>query len=173
MREHQSVAAAEIAPTMPLGGSLALDPANMVLPQPSKGCRLLWVDDSRLLLSLYKSVFENLGFEVLATSSPDEALQHVSSNAADADVAILDYDMPEIDGGMLASLIKDRYPMLPVILYSGSTGIPPSAHYWVDAICTKAAPRQDLLTTIERLAPMAGVALGVDSPRTFTPSSNH
>jgi CheY-like chemotaxis protein len=143
---------------MPLGGSPAIDRADLALPQPWRGRRLLWVDDSRPLLSLYKSVFESLGFEVLATSSPDEALEHVSSNAPD--VAILDYDMPGMDGGMLALLIKDRYPVLPVILYSGSTGIPPTAHHWVDAICAKAAPREELITTIELLSRKASAALG-------------
>ncbi len=158
MRQHQSVAAAEIPPAMPLGGSPAIDRADLALPQPWRGRRLLWVDDSRPLLSLYKSVFESLGFEVLATSSPDEALEHVSSNAPD--VAILDYDMPGMDGGMLALLIKDRYPVLPVIIYSGSTGIPPTAHHWVDAICAKAAPREELITTIELLSRKASAALG-------------
>src|SRR3989442_1133822 len=146
MRQPQCVPAAEIPPAIPMGGSPATARANLALLQPWTGRRLLWVDDSRALLSLYKSVFESLGFEVLATSSPDEALEHVSSNAPD--VAILDYDMPGMDGGMLASLIKDRYPVLPVILYSGSTGIPLTAHYWVDAICAKTAPREELLTTI-------------------------
>jgi len=154
-----------------MGGSPATARADMALLQPWTGRRLLWVDDSRALLSLYKSVFESLGFEVLATSSPDEALEHVSSNAPD--VAILDYDMPGMDGGMLASLIKDRYPVLPVILYSGSTGIPLTAHYWVDAICAKTAPREELLTTIDLLSRKASAAPGAESPRSFTPSSNH
>ena len=138
MRQYQCVPTAEIPPAIPMGGSPATARADLALLQPWTGRRLLWVDDARALLSLYKSVFERLGFEVLATSSPDEALEHVSSNAPD--VAILDYDMPGMDGGMLASLIKDRYPVLPVILYSGSTGIHLTAHHWVDAICTKTAP---------------------------------
>ncbi len=171
MRQHQCVPAAEIPPAIPMGGSPATARANLALLQPWTGRRLLWVDDSRALLSLYKSVFESLGFEVLATSSPDEALEHVSSNAPD--VAILDYDMPGMDGGMLASLIKDRYPVLPVILYSGSTGIPLTAHYWVDAICAKTAPREELLTTIDLLSRKASAAPGAESPRSFTPSSNH
>ena len=171
MRQHQCVPAAEIPPAIPMGGSPATAKADLALLQPWTGRRLLWVDDSRALLSLYKSVFESLGFEVLATSSPDEALEHVSSNAPD--VAILDYDMPGMDGGMLASLIKDRYPVLPVILYSGSTGIPVTAHYWVDAICAKTAPREELLTTIELLSRKASTAHGPESPRSFAPSSNH
>jgi CheY-like chemotaxis protein len=176
MRQCQSTAA-EISPTITmggapsLGGSPAIEPSRLALSQPWIGRRLLWVDDSRLLLSLYKSVFEKLGFEVLATSSPAEALQHLSSGAAD--LAILDYDMPEMDGGMLASLMKDRYPMFPIILYSGNTGIPSGAHHWVDAICAKGARREELLNTIERLAIKASTAHVLEPLPVFTPSSNH
>jgi DNA-binding NtrC family response regulator len=123
---------------------------RLVSPLPWKGRRLLWVDDSPLMLSLYQSVFESLGFEVLTTSSHAEALHYAGRNAAD--VAILDYDMPEMNGEVLASLMKRRCPMLPVILYSASTSIPRSAYHCVDAICLKAAPREELLTMIERLS---------------------
>jgi DNA-binding NtrC family response regulator len=162
VRQDQSIAA-EILPIMPLDGSIASE--HPVAPQPWKGRRLLWVDDSRLLLSLYQTVFESLGFDVMATSSPEEALHHASTNAAD--VAILDYDMPEMDGGVLASIIKDRCPMLPVILYSGCASIPHSAHHWVDAICPKAAPREDLLTMIEQVSRQADESRGSESQQTL------
>jgi len=171
MRQAQSVNAAEISRSVALGGSSAIGAVRPISPQPWKGYRLLWVDDSRPLLSLYKSVFESLGFEVLATSSPEEALDHVASDSTD--VAILDYDMPEMDGVVLASLLKDRCPMLPVILHSGNTNIPDSAHCWVDAICAKAAPREELLTMIERFSGRTGNSRRMESPHSFTPSSNH
>jgi CheY-like chemotaxis protein len=66
-------------------------------------------------------------------------------------VAILDYDMPEMDGGALASMIKSRVPGMPIILYTGSTKVPRRARCCVDAICAKASPREDLLLVIERL----------------------
>src|SRR5438270_7495762 len=78
--------------------------------------KLLWVDDSSYLLSLYKAIFESLGFEILTTSSPAEAIHRVGSFA---DLVILDYEMPEMNGVELASLIKNRHPSIPVIHYSG------------------------------------------------------
>ena len=142
-----------VAEIMPRGvgfsGMPVIDSANPISGRPWKRRRLLWVDDSQVLLSLYKAVFESLGFEVLAIASPQEALCRLSSDAAD--VAILDYDMPEMDGGELASFIKNRFPMLPVILYTGSAGIPEDVLCCVDAVCAKAAPREELVAMIERL----------------------
>lgn len=146
MSENRSIASFEAAPSVPREV-----PSNSPhgLSPKSTSPRLLFVDDSRTLLALYKSVFESLGFEVFATSSPEEALN--PALLATTDVAILDYEMPEVDGGELAYQIKERHPMLPVIIYSGSVSLPQSANNFVDAFCVKAAPREELLTTIERL----------------------
>jgi len=144
--------------------------------------RLLWVDDSAPLLSLYKSVFESLGFEVITTSSPEEALLHHGAHSSAPDVVILDYDMPAMNGGTLASLIKGQYPSTPVILHSGNTCIPTDAYDCVDATCTKGAPREELLATIERLSPVRlssgrGLSLATgqkpDVESIFPPSSTH
>ena len=151
MRQDQAIAAESARRTV---RQRPTDLQHAASPQAWRGRRLLWVDDSGLLLSLYQAVFASLGFEVLATSSHEEALHHASLDAAD--VAILDYDMPEMNGGALASLMKRRCPMLPVILYSGCASIPHSASRWVDAICSKAAPREELLTTIQRLSRTSG-----------------
>jgi CheY-like chemotaxis protein len=141
---------------MPLNRiSSEIPPQNRILvgssifPPRSRPYRILWVDDARSLLSLYKAIFEGLGFEVVTTPSPLEALDRISWDQAD--VAILDYDMPEMDGGALASIIKSRVPLMPVILYTGSTKVPRRARCCVDAICAKASARGELLTVVERL----------------------
>jgi CheY-like chemotaxis protein len=123
-----------------------LAPPSASLPQHKK---LLWVDDSENMLSLYKSIFESFGFEIWATSSPHDALDAGCLSAID--LAILDYEMPELNGSQLASIIKNRHPQMPVILYSGSLCIPNQANDWVDAICSKGGPRGELLSTIQRL----------------------
>jgi CheY-like chemotaxis protein len=127
------------------------------------------VDDSRSLLSLYKAIFEGLGFEVVATPSPLEALDRLSWDQAD--VAILDYDMPEMDGGALASMIKSRLPVMPVILYTGTTSVPRRARCCVDAICAKAAPRGELLTVVERLLRKSATRHSEPRPPALSPQS--
>ena len=174
MNHDQSLATGltSASPASPVLPGMAAALPGLPLPVNTQPLpRLLWVDDSRMLLSLYRAIFEGLGFEVLATSSPAEALHHLSSHGAD--IAILDYDMPEMDGGILASMIKDLCPMLPVILYSGNTSIPQVARRCVDAVCAKATPRGELLATIERLSPNAQHEQEDNRLRIFAPSSNH
>ena len=120
-----------------------------LFPRGSRPLRVLWVDDSEVLLSLYRAVFESLGFEVVTTPSPAEALERLSWDPAD--LAILDYNMPEMDGGTLAAMIKSRTPVMPVILYTATTSVPRRARCWVDAICAKAAPQRELLEEVRRL----------------------
>ncbi|MGZ7076125.1 MAG: response regulator [Candidatus Angelobacter sp.] len=150
MPDSESIATFETSTGIPVGIPPGTGSPHRASGNPSNPRRLLWVDDSQAMLSLYKAVFESLGFEVLSTSSPEEALNHAS--LATTDVAILDYEMPEMDGGQLAHLIKNRRPMLPVIMYSGCMHIPQSASHCVDAFCAKAAPRAELLATIDRLS---------------------
>jgi len=119
-----------------------------------KGSRkLLWVDDCRPLLGLYEAIFGGLGFEVQVAGSPHEALDHLAANAID--VAILDYEMPEMNGCALGTLIKKRYPHVPVILYSSSLSIPRSAYHCMDAVCSKTAPREHLLAAIDKVTELS------------------
>src|SRR5260370_42354472 len=121
-------------------GSGASAIASACPAQPGKSRRLLWVDDSEVLLSLYKAVFEHLGFEVLASASPKRTLDKLSSAAAD--VAILDYDMPEMNGGDLASAIKDQFPTVPGVLYTASAPIPHPLTLFVHPGSPKASPAE-------------------------------
>ncbi len=171
LRYNTLCATADRFPSAPIDFCRQTDSACPILSS-TKGSKLLWVDDSNILLSLYKAVFEKFGFVVSAVSSPTEALKEDS--LAIADVAILDFDMPEMNGAELARRIKERHPYLPVILYSGSSSMPESTNRFVDAICTKGMPHGEFLAVIEKLVCGPHIRLTtVHRPSTFTPSSNH
>jgi DNA-binding NtrC family response regulator len=148
MRSEQLNPVSEVVPTV--GWEEGLRLTRKIPSRPAKRQTIFWVDDCLPLLSLYRAVFESLGFEVRAASCAADALKHAELSTAD--IVILDYDMPDMNGAVLASLIKNQCPSIPVILYSGSSSITPAAHKWVDAICAKGAPREELLSTIDRLA---------------------
>ena len=110
---------------------------------------LVWIDDYQPGLTVYKAVFEGLGFRVLAASCGRAGLDLIDSHAVDA--VIVDYEMPDMDGEAIATSIRNSRPELPVILFSGSSLVPSRVKSVVDAVCDKAGSRDDLLAAINRV----------------------
>jgi len=163
---HSEAAINGVMPSHLQEGRIELPPQASIL---SERPRLLWVDDSRPLLSLYKAVFEGQGFEVLATTSAREALGYLCTTRVSA--AVLDFDMPEMNGGMLASLIKELVPTLPVMLHTGNPEIPDCARCCVDAVCQKSTPSQELIVAIDQLSRNSENSRLQFTPRFFPLSS--
>ena len=110
---------------------------------------LLWVDDFQPGLALYRSMFEGLGFRVLTAQSGKQAIKAAAENLVD--VVVTDYEMPGMNGEVLARAIKSFKPRVPVVLFSGSTLVPLSARRVIDAFCDKAGSRDQLSSTIHRM----------------------
>jgi CheY-like chemotaxis protein len=110
---------------------------------------LLWVDDFQPGLELYRSMFEGLGFTVLTAACGKEGVKLATENLVD--VVVTDYEMPGMNGEALALAIKSIKPKVPVVLFSGSTLVPPRARRLVDAFCDKAGSRNQLSATIHRV----------------------
>lgn len=135
----------------------------------SKGATLLWIDDFAPGLTMYKAMFENLGFRVLTARSGEDGLRIALSNRVDA--VVTDYEMPEMSGEEIAAAIKTLKPGVPVLLFSGSTLIPPRCRRIVDGICDKAGSRDKLLDALHRLLnKKRPLAL---QPRVTGPASHH
>ncbi len=75
---------------------------------------ILIVDDSRLARDMIRSAIKSLHPEwtVVVASDGTEALDLVGSQAPHA--AILDYNMPGMDGLVLAAQLRERFPALPM-----------------------------------------------------------
>jgi CheY-like chemotaxis protein len=68
------------------------------------------------------TILRNEGYEVLACSDPLQAVSIAESE--DLDVAILDYEMPVMNGAQLAACCKAANPATKVIFFSGCLTIP-------------------------------------------------
>jgi CheY-like chemotaxis protein len=108
---------------------------------------LLWIDDYEPGLAIYCAVFEKHGFRVITAARPGVGIGLAASG--NIDVAIVDYEMPGMDGGAVAVELKRRDPQLPVILFTGSTMFPDRLRHVVDGICDKAEPIERLLSTVK------------------------
>ena len=81
------------------------------------GERLLIVDDNQTNRRILTVQAEKWGLESVAVSSANTALEALETAGPFA-AAILDYQMPEVDGAALAIEIARRQPALPLIMLS-------------------------------------------------------
>ena len=99
---------------------------------------LLVVDDDICQLELQSLVLKISGFTVVTAASPIEALSILAEpRGSKVNVAILDYEMPTMNGCVLAGYLKARYPDLKIILHSGLVDIPESEMSSIDSFVPK------------------------------------
>jgi len=91
------------------------------ISEPVKGGheRILFVDDEKELVHLYKVMLQNLGYDVTVTSDSEEALHLFRQEPYKFDLLITDYTMPKLTGRELSIEILKIKPDFPVILCSG------------------------------------------------------
>jgi signal transduction histidine kinase/CheY-like chemotaxis protein len=113
---------------------------------------VLVVDDEPNVIRLCQRVLERAGFTVLATTSPGQALIHLSQQAID--LLLVDFKMPGLDGFELLNLARTHQPDLAIVLMSGygtlDTAIT-ALHQGVDALILKPfTSGNDLIENITR-----------------------
>ena len=79
--------------------------------------RILLVDDNKMGLSARKSVLEELGYTITASTCADEALTYFKND--NYDLVVTDYRMPRMDGIELITRVRSHRPDVPVIMISG------------------------------------------------------
>ena len=81
---------------------------------------ILCVDDEEMVLSSLRFYFDELQDISLQVSRTPEAVMTYLENHPEVDIVVSDIAMPGINGWELLKKIKNRFPLLPVILYSGN-----------------------------------------------------
>jgi CheY-like chemotaxis protein len=79
--------------------------------------RILLVDDNKMGLIARKSVLEELGYTITASTCADEAL--ICFKNDNYDLVVTDYKMPRMDGVELITKVRSHRPDVPVIMLSG------------------------------------------------------
>jgi CheY-like chemotaxis protein len=122
--------------------------SSNILPRPG----LVLVDNDVRQLENLTSVFRMSGFSVLAFGCPDVALSTLADRPAPPlDFAVLDYQMPMMNGCVLAQHLRAHYPKLRIILYSGSPVVPENDLNHVDSFVRKGTGMVHLLQEISQL----------------------
>ncbi|MGH9967994.1 MAG: ATP-binding protein [Pyrinomonadaceae bacterium] len=111
-------------------------PAHEMQTGTSDGVvRVLVVDDEDVVREVLIEALEGEGCEVVSASSGEQALKLYDANQGRFDAVFTDIGMPEMNGWVLVTAIRQRSETIPVAIVSG----------WADAICwdTRNAAKAD------------------------------
>lgn len=97
--------------------------------------RVLVVDDEDVVREVLIEALEAEGCEVVSAASGEQALKLYDANKGQFDAVFTDIGMPEMNGWVLVTAIRQRSETIPVAIVSG----------WADAICwdTRNAAKAD------------------------------
>jgi PAS domain S-box-containing protein len=135
-------------------------PFELANPPELGGKHVLVVDDNATNRQILYRQLSTWGMQVRETGSPHEALGWVRGDGA-LDLAIVDLQMPEMDGVMLASEIREVRDDLPLVLLSslgGAVDVP--AESFAASLTKPVRPSQ----LYEALLEVVGVGVEVASP---------
>ena len=110
---------------------------------------VLCVDDEKIGLRVRRIMLESRGYTVLTASNGSEGLKVFEENHVD--LVVLDYFMPELNGGKVASEMRRRRPGVPIVFLSAYFSLPPEALELADAFITKGDPPDVLIEKIHNL----------------------
>jgi two-component system cell cycle sensor histidine kinase/response regulator CckA len=85
---------------------------------------LLIVDDNADFVLTCGALLTESGFRVLKACSGTEAVDLCSGNSESVGLAIVDLNMPELDGPATIAALKQRSPTMKVIAISGAMFLP-------------------------------------------------
>jgi CheY-like chemotaxis protein len=83
---------------------------------------ILCIDDEALGLQIRKAVLERAGYRVLTAIDGPTGLGLFRGEIIDG--VVLDYYMPEMDGGVVARAMRHERPEIPIMLLSAYINLP-------------------------------------------------
>jgi CheY-like chemotaxis protein len=94
-------------------------------------------------------LLEENGYQVLAATNGKQAVEAFTANSVD--LVVLDYHMPEMDGGIVATRMKESKPDVPVMLMSGDECLPKEVLETADCFLSKSEPIAGFLEKVDYL----------------------
>lgn len=101
-----------------------------------------------------KIVLETLGYSVFTAADGETGLKLLLSKPVD--LILLDYIMPNMNGGEVAKAVRQLGHGLPIVMVSALPDIPESAKNHIDAYVTKGESPSVLLNLVENILKVRG-----------------
>ena len=117
--------------------------------------KLLIVEDNEVILNLFSKFFMKKNYNVLTAVDGLDGLKLLESEKDGFDLIITDIVMPQVSGVGLISIVKKKYPDIPVIAITGFGKQPEmlSAEAHADLVLEKPVDLHKLDKYIDELLP--------------------
>jgi CheY-like chemotaxis protein len=110
---------------------------------------ILCIDDDLVGLSMRKLLLEAQGYDVVMAPTGQQGLAELAQRRVD--IVILDYQMPAMNGGEVAGLIRHKWPQLPIVMLSGyPDDVPEEIQELIDAFVTKGDSTPKFLEVVKQ-----------------------
>jgi len=110
---------------------------------------ILCIDDEALGLEIRKAVLERAGYHVLTAVDGATGLAVFRRHTIDG--VVLDYYMPEMDGGAVAEAMRRERPEVPILLLSAYINLPAEVVDLVDVTLLKGEGPLELLEKLHAM----------------------
>jgi CheY-like chemotaxis protein len=110
---------------------------------------VLCVDDEMVGLQVRKILLERAGYRVLTAKDGFEGLEVFEKEPVEA--VVLDYSMPGMHGGEVATKMRQVKPQIPILLLSAYVGLSTDVTSVVDLYMTKGEGADVLLEKLNSL----------------------
>jgi CheY-like chemotaxis protein len=110
---------------------------------------ILCIDDEALGLQIRKAVLERAGYRVLTALDGASGLSLFSEHPVDA--VVLDYYMPGMNGGEVATEMRRTRADVPILLLSAYINLPMDVVESVDFTLLKGDPPETLMEKVEEM----------------------
>jgi CheY-like chemotaxis protein len=110
---------------------------------------ILCIDDEPVGLNMRKLLLEAQGYQVLTAQTGQQGLAELAKRRVD--MVVLDYQMPTMNGGEVAGLIRHKWPRLPIVMLSGyPDDVPEQIRELIDAFVTKGDSTPKFLQVVKQ-----------------------
>ena len=109
---------------------------------------IVLIEDEDLVRNALQQALESVGYRVIASPSPAEAV--VEAESKDVDLVITDVTMPGMNGHEVAERLETSKPKLPILLISGYDAQPQENHAG-RAVLQKPFPLAELTNAVREL----------------------
>ncbi len=127
---------------------------NALTPAAPGNETILLVEDEPAILKMARLMLERFGYQVLAASTPGEAIRVASEHTGDIHLLLSDVVMPEMNGRDLAKNLISLYPEIKRLFMSGYTDSVIAHHGVVDEginFIQKPFPKQSLAAKVRKV----------------------